>query len=122
MPTRTTGAARWFAETTLAGPTRINQSSLLVQNSSTQIVNNSPDRVGLVIVNGGAFDIFITPVAVGAPNAGIRLSANGGNVTMNIRDDFEVCAQAWIGISAGGAVLTYFMETLADVLLPVEQA
>lgn len=122
MAVRHTGAARWFSEKDLQGPTRLNQSSLLVQNTSTQIVQASPDRVGLIIVNGGAFDIFVTPDFVGAPNAGIRLSANGGNVTMTVRDDYTACAAAWIGISAGGAVLTYFLETLADVLLPPEEA
>lgn len=122
MATRKTGAARWYAETKLAGPTRVVQGSLLVQNTTTLIVQNKADRVGLVIVNGGAFDIFVTPDIVGAPNAGIRLSANGGNVTMNVTEDFEVCSLQWFGISAGGAVLTYFIETLADILLPVEEA
>lgn len=123
MPTiiRGTGAARWFTETVLAGPTRITSTTLLVQNSATQIVAQSPDRVNLVITNNGAFNIAVTPFANGSPTTGIILGASGGNVTMNVRDDFELVSQQWFGISVGGATTTTAFETLADQNLPVEQ-
>lgn len=118
---RNTGAARWFTETVLAGPTRISSTTLNVQNTATQIVNQSPDRVNLVITNNGAFNIAVTPFANGSPTTGIILGASGGNVTMNIRDDFELVSQVWFGISAGGATTTTAFETIADIILPPEQ-
>lgn len=121
MVVRTTGAARWWTEKELAGPTRVVPTTLNVQNSATQIVNNSPDRVNLVITNNGGFNIAITPFANGSPTTGIILGAGGGNVTMNVRDDFELVAQNWFGISVGGATTTTAFETIADITLDVEQ-
>lgn len=121
MVVRTTGAARWWTEKELAGPTRIVLTTLNVQNTATQIVNNSPDRVNLVITNNGSFNIAITPFANGSPTTGIVLGAGGGNVTMNVRDDFELVSQNWFGISVGGATTTTAFETLADITLDVEQ-
>lgn len=121
MIIRNTGAARWWTEKELAGPTRVNTGALNVQNSATQIVNQSPDRVNLVITNNGGFNIAVTPFPNGSPSTGIILGAGGGNVTMNVRDDFEFTAQAWWGISVGGASTTTFFEEIADINLAPEQ-
>lgn len=118
---RLTGAARWWTEHELAGPTRVTNTTLNVQNSATQIVNNSPDRVNLVITNNGGFNIAVTPFPNGSPTTGIILGAGGGNVTMNVRDDFELVSQTWWGISVGGATTTTAFETLADINMPVEE-
>lgn len=123
MPTviRNTGAARWWTEKELAGPTRVVTSTFNTQNSQTTLCNNSPDRVNLVITNNGTFNIAITPFPNGSPTTGIILGASGGNVTMNVRDDFELVSQQWFGISVGGATTTTVIETLADIQLPTEQ-
>lgn len=121
MIVRTTGAARWWVEKELAGPTRIVTNTFNTQNSATLLVNNSPDRVNLVITNNGGFNIAVTPFANGSPTTGIILGAGGGNVTMNVRDDFELVSQNWWGISVGGATTTTVFETLADITLDVEQ-
>lgn len=118
---RLTGAARWWTETNLAGPTRIVTNTFNTQNTATLLVNQSPDRVNLVITNNGGFNIAVTPFANGSPSTGIILGSSGGNVTMNVRDDFELVSQAWWGISVGGATTTTVFETLADINIPVEE-
>lgn len=120
MPTRGTGAARYYAETVLGGPTRQAQSSVNVVATTTQIVQNSPDRVNLAIINNGAFDIFLQLTPTGAPTTGIRLGASGGNITFTIIEDFELVGQQWFGISVGGGTLVTAIEAIADLILPPE--
>lgn len=118
---RLTGAARWFSEHYLGGPTRKVSSTPIVQSSATQIVGISPDRVNLVIINQGAFDVSVTPFANGSPTTGIRLGATGGNMTLTIQEDFDLVSQEWWGISVGGAVQMYALESLSDVNIPPEE-
>jgi hypothetical protein len=121
MAVRTTGAARYWVETQLGSPTREIESNPNILTSVTQIVNNNPDRVGLIIVNMGANDVFIGLTNTVSTSNGIRIVANGGNVTMTVRDDFTLPARAWIGIGSGGASLMYALEEVADINLQPEQ-
>lgn len=121
MIVRTTGTARWWTEKELLAVTRVVSSTFNTQNSQTSLCNNSPDRVNLVITNNGGFNIAITPFPNGSPTTGIILGASGGNVTMNVRDDFELVSQQWFGISVGGATTTTVIETLADITSEVQQ-
>lgn len=121
MAVRTTGAARYYAETVLGGPTRYQSTNINVLASSTQVVQNSPDRVNLAIINNGSFDIFLQLFPTGAPTSGIRLGASGGNITFTIVEDFELVGQQWWAISVGGGTLVTAIEAIADQIIAPER-
>ena len=122
MAIRTTGAARWWTEGQLGGPTRENESNPTCQNAPTKLVNNNPDRVGLIMINLGANDVYIALNNGVSTTNGIKLPANGGNVTMTVRDDFTLPGREWDGITNAATSAMYVLEEIADVnLLPEQQ-
>lgn len=120
MANRSTGAARYFTEQQLGGPTRTIPSNPNIQTSVTQVCNNNPDRVGLVVVNLGSFDVFVWTDNSVSTTKGVRLTANGGVMTLNVKDDYTLVAEQWIGIGSGGAALLGVLEVVSDVILPPE--
>lgn len=110
---RNLGAARYFTEQQLGGPTRENESNPTAGVTQTSAVGNNGDRVGLIIVNQGANDVFIALAAPSATN-GIRLSASGGNVSMNVRDDFTLPARQWFMIAPTGSSAVYVLEEISE--------
>lgn len=77
---------------------------------------NDPDAMTLVFVNFGAFDIFLTLAQNPVASSGIRLIANGGTVSFNVRDDFTLPARQWFASSPGGASSLYVIRGRAEVL------
>lgn len=121
MAVRTTGAARWWTENQFGGPTRENETNPLIGTTATRVIGNNPDRVGLIIVNLGANDVYIALNNSVSTTNGIKLPAAGGNVTMTVRDDFTLPAREWDGIGNGGTSLLYVLEEIQDLTLQPEQ-
>jgi hypothetical protein len=119
---RTTGAARYFAEQWLGGPVRENETNPTVGVAVSKVVQSNPDRVGLVIVNQGAADIFVGLSNSVTTSSGVRLTANGGSMTLNVRDDFTLTAREWDGISGGVGNSVYVLEMISDITLAPEEA
>lgn len=121
MANRTTGAARWFTEKDLDGPSRSQESITAVSATAITIVPNNPDRVALVLVNQGTADVNISLIPIVSLTAGIRLAAGGGFVSMIVKDDYTVVSREWFGISITGTNNVYALETIADVIMAPEQ-
>lgn len=118
---RTTGAARFGTEVLLGGPCRETESNPTIQTTPTVVVKGNPDRVGLIIINLGANDVFIALNNTVSTTNGIKLPNSGGNVTMTLRDDFTLPSREWDGIASGGTSAVYVLEEIQDVNLPPEQ-
>ena len=118
---RTTGAARYWAEKFLGGPTREQESNPQVNTTLTTIVGNNPDRVGLVIVNNSTLEVFagFSSSVVGI-NSGIPLQAGGGAITLNLTDDMTWITREWVGVCPGGFAVLYVLELISDVVLAPE--
>lgn len=121
LPKRTTGAARFITEQRLGGPTRNIPGGGTVTTSVTTLVNNNPDRVGLLIVNLGSVDIFAWIDNSVSASKGVRLTANGGFVSLDVNDDFTLPAEQWIGITSSGSAAFATLELVSDVVLAPEQ-
>ena len=121
MPVRKTGAARWFTEGMLGGPTREVPSTVTVGVTLVKVVQANPDRVGLVMVNGGAADVFVWLDNSVSTSKGVRLTANGGSATLTVRDDFTRPAQEWDGISSGAGNVVSVIEEISDVVIAPEE-
>ena len=120
-PVRAVGAARFFVETQLGGPGRIQESTVTVQTTNTTLVNNNPDRVAITFSNNSTFTMWIgTQQQIVQGNLGIPLPAQGGSVSLNVRDDFELVASQWIGVCGTSPSPIFIQEVISDVILAPE--
>jgi len=78
------------------------------------ILNNNPDRLGLVIMNLGAqvcyVDLDNEVSGVDGSEIGIRLDANGGSWGCVWDEDFDMTAWAWWIISVTGTPRVFCLE------------
>ena len=113
------GAARVFTNSQLGGPTTEQESQVALNTVNlTFVVNNNAERVGLTVVNIGANDAFLEITSGGAGTPGLHLSANGGTVNMNVRDDFTLPSRAFYGYSTVGATTVYVLEIIRQIYTP----
>lgn len=117
---RSTGAARYWTEKELGGPTRNVATTTTVQTTATTVVNNNPDRVGLVVINLGSVDVFAWIDNTVSTSKAVRLNANGGFFSLNVRDDFTLVAEQWVAIGNGGTAAVAAIEVINDVRLAPE--
>ena len=78
----------------------------------TQIVPGNGDRMSLVIINVGGHDVMVMPEssAVSVTNAiGIRLAANGGGISLVLKDDLTMPSRRWMAASQDGSASSLFV-------------
>jgi hypothetical protein len=112
------GAALAWSQDQLGGPLVEQESTAASGINPTIVVNGNGDRVGLIIINTGANDCFIGISSAVLITNGIRLSANGGNIVMNLRDDFTLPTRQWWTQNALGGSTLYILEILRYSLTP----
>jgi len=84
----------------------VNRSLSSVGATAARLFINDPDRLGFLVVNLSVNDLFIGPFPDVSATKGIRLGANGGNVSLVWFEDFEITAWEWFAIgSAAGTTL-----------------
>lgn len=104
------GAALQYAELQLGGPLVENDTNPTCGTSATVLIDGSGDRVGLVIVNLGANNVYISTDSNVSTTNGILLSANGGNISMDVVRDFTFPSRRWWGIASGGTSACFVLE------------
>lgn len=112
------GAAAQFTALNLGGPATIEDGVVSVATTITQILQNDPDRVAITMINQGVEDVTVRPSNQVASLKGILLLANGGGVTLNIRDDGVLCSRDWWGVSSAGSSDVYFLVMRRFALNP----
>jgi hypothetical protein len=78
--------------------------------AATRVFSNNPRRLGIVLINLSANVVYLGLGADVAAAKGIYLAANGGNVSMNIQDDFTLPTREWWVISPAGASNIYSLS------------
>lgn len=116
MPNIAKGAARAFTEAQLGGPIVETDSNPTAQTAATILIQSNGDRVGLVVINLGINDVYLALNSGVSNTNGIKLNKQGGNVAMNVRDDFTLPSRAWYAIGDGGTSQVYVLELLRDIL------
>lgn len=81
-----------------------------IATSSTSIVPNNFERLGLVLVNLGSYNVYVKPASDVTTTSGILLAKLGGFISMNVRDDLVLPAYSWYGIADGGASDIFVVE------------
>lgn len=111
-PTYSTSAALLFTEQELGGPCLEQDSQVAVTTTPSIILQGNGDRVGLLMINLGVNNVFISLDSSVASNNGIQLASGGGLISMNVRDDFTLPSRAWYGLAITGAVFMYVLEII----------
>lgn len=112
------GAARAFTEVALGGPCNEIESNPTAQTAAGVLLQGNPDRVGLVMVNLGTNDVFVSLNSGVSTSNGIRIAASGGNITMDVRDDFTIPSRTWYAIANGGTSAMYILEEVRQQYTP----
>jgi len=93
---------------------RINRDAIQATAVSGVILKNDPSRVFWLVVNLGAFDVFLAPDGAASPTRGIRLTASGGAATAQWDEDGEVTAHEWQALGNGGTSALFILENLIE--------
>ena len=113
------GGALDFSARTLGGLVNSVETFLTMTTTAAQIVNNNGDRVGLLIMNTGSPQVFISLSNSPSSTQGILLAGLGGFFSINVRDDFTLTQRSWSGIAATGTPSLYVLEIIR-ILSPTQ--
>jgi hypothetical protein len=114
-------ALRAFIEAEFGGPTTEQESYVALPGGAvfTLLVPNNAERISLTFVNVAVNDAAITLNATGS-TGGIHLTASGGAVSFNIRDDATLPGRLWYGFSSAASNL-YVLEVIRSIYTPVAE-
>jgi hypothetical protein len=106
-----TSAALLFTEQELGGPcTEVESDVAVLQSTLTSICLGNGDRVGLVLMNVANNDAYISTNPLTTQPNGILISANGGAITLTVRDDFTLPARQWFAFAPAGLTQVHVLE------------
>jgi len=88
MANRIYGAAAEVAARVLGGVISTPERVVQVTSSITEIVGIDPERVGLLLINLSANNVYISTTANPGASNGIFLAPNGGSISLNVNDDY----------------------------------
>lgn len=80
--------------------------------ASSQVVGQNADRVGLIIQNIGNNGCFLSTVQPASITSGIFLTPQGGFLTLNVTEDFTLCARAWFAVTSVSTSQLYVLEII----------
>lgn len=104
-------AALLFTEEELGGPCFEKDGFVPFNTSPLPIVDNNGDRVGLLIFNMSAVDLYLGLQGnITALNT-MFISANGGFLSLSVRDDFTLASRQWFGVGQSGGQV-YVLEII----------
>ncbi len=85
--------------------TNVSDDPMGVVNATTtpqKFLNNNPNRISMIVVNGGANDILIWTDASVSSTKGIRLAGNGGEVEFYYEKHLDLPAKEWWVVATTG--------------------
>lgn len=104
------GAARNFLQAQFGGPVEEKETTVATSTTIARATQNDPECVQLLFVNIGANTIQLGLTQAMATAGGIILNANGGNVSMAVRDDGTLPSREWWVFSPAGDSTLYVLK------------
>lgn len=105
------GAALQYWREQFGGVAVENENTVSVNTAVVSAINGNGDRLGLLLMNLGSANIFVSVSSAVGTSFGVLLSSNGGFIAMNVRDDFTLQTRQWFAICpAGGPSTLYTLE------------
>jgi hypothetical protein len=108
------GAAYDYLANRFGGLVGVRESVTTVGVAVVALVGNNPERVSLTIVNLGATEVFIATSESVSTSRGIRLTANGGGITLSVDTDGPLSALPWFAISSVAGNPVFAMEVVRE--------
>ena len=111
-----TGAAQDAVEASFGVRTVTRDNPLNIDNidiARKQILPVDPDRMALTIINLSANTIFVKWDSDVSTTNGIRLGANGGNVSLQIPEDADRLIREWFALASVDNSDFFVSETVA---------
>lgn len=105
------GANLIFTESEFAGPVSQVDGDVSVGSTATRIVTGDPEGLSLSLINLGLHDIYVMTDDKVSSTHGILLIAQGGLLSLTVRDDQELPARAWWGIAPDGDTTVTYIRT-----------
>lgn len=96
------GAVEELIARDFGGRVAVEERTLTVTATVGEILRNDPERLGWLLVNTGSVDLEVawTRPATGVDS--IPIQANGGSLSINVREDFVLPTHSLLGrVSAG---------------------
>lgn len=87
--------------------------TLGIVQPTAPFVNQNADRVGLLIMNGGANSALVALNSSVFTSTQFLLTQNGGSISFNIRDDFTLVSRAFWGFTNVSPGNIYVLELIA---------
>lgn len=75
-------------------------------------VRNNPDRLQFTIMNLSGSSVYVRPSQAASVGTGILLTANGGNMTVNVKDDGPLPIIEWHIIGAANNLDIYVLAII----------
>ena len=97
------------------GVTTRTENSIVTASIGTgisQILKQDPTRLAVTLVNLSSNVIFVAPLEAVSATNGIRLDANGGSLSLTLRDDYTLCIAEWNAIASGAGSNLFGTQTL----------
>lgn len=110
MPNLAPSAALLFTQEELGGPCVENESYPVASGNVSSVIMGNGDRVGMVIINLGSNPVYISLNSTVSTTQGILLAANGGLITMTVRDDFTLCSRQFWAVTSANTSQLYVLE------------
>lgn len=105
-------AALLFTEQELGGPVYEQETINVVGGTAAQVIQGNGERVGLLMINLTANDIYISLNGGVTAFNGIYLPPLGGLFACNVRDDFTLCTRAWFAVGSVGGLNLFTLEII----------
>lgn len=105
------GAALQYWRDQFGGVAVENENTVAVNTSVVSAINGNGDRLGLLIMNLGSANVFVAISSAVSGSFGTLLGANGGFISMNVKDDFTLQTRQWFAVCpSGGPSTIYTLE------------
>ena len=110
------GALKALIDKEFGVPTRPvpNPVTNTVDATAVQLFMANPNRLGFLVVNLSANQLFIHFEPTVSSTLGILLSASGGHVAMIYKEDFHMVGYPWWCVGGGVGTDFYSLEILAE--------
>ena len=83
----------------------INRTVSAIGVVAERLMIQDSDRVGFLVVNLSANDLYIMTDPLVTATRGIKAGPNGGSISVVWFEDFEITAWEWSAIASGAAII-----------------
>lgn len=115
----TYGGALDYSARVYGGLVQQTETFLTMNTTAAQIVANNADRMGLLIMNTGSVQVFISLSNSPSSTQGILLAGLGGFFSTSAFEDLTLPSRGWSGIVTSGTSTLYVLE-IVRILSPAQ--